>query len=136
MRWAALLLALGLSACSSPVIHVRPRPAGPASLAGAQPFRISTAPAPIGCRPLGRIAFTTQPADLHTALMRLRRRALSAGANRVAKLRCGPATHTPAAGLLLRRSRPLKPGQKIYCAGELYLDRGLIRPTLERSRIR
>lgn len=137
MRWPALVMfAVLLGACSSPVIYLRSRGPNLAPLPDIQAFRISPDPAPAGSQRLGDAAFFTTPRTLHLAIMKLRRRVLRLGGNRVASLRCQPATSVRL-GIVLSvpRSLPIKTGQKIHCAGQVYRDPGLIRPRLAPPRL-
>jgi hypothetical protein len=122
-RCTLALFVLVLGACSTPKITVQ-RVADPrAPLGKNSRFRISEAPAPSGSIVLGRIAFETKPGDLHRAIIRMRRRALRLGGNRVARLRCVPAKSAARRkGFYLTKSQPLSAGQRIYCTGELHWD--------------
>jgi hypothetical protein len=132
MRWPAFVgLAALVGACSSPVIYLRSHGSKLAPLPDEQAFRISPDPAPAGSQRVGDAAFFTAPRTLHLAILKLRRRVLRLGGNRIASLRCQPASPLRLGiALHVPRSLPIKTGQKIHCAGQVYRDPRLIRPRL------
>ena len=122
MRYAVLgLLAVLTGACYTPAIYIRSRGPQASPLADRQRFRITTSPEPAGCQRLGHVAFVTKPRSLHEAIAKLRRRVLRMGGNRVAMLRCQPAKQVhPSVMFDVPRTVPIKPGQRIHCAGVVY----------------